>query len=162
MPTIPSTWGILDPCVPGWVPGRTLIDALLALVREIRPIYVSIVGGEPLVRLRDLDSLLAQISRMGVTVRLVSRAVRPILPGWKQILGLRVAVSIDGLQPDHDARRAPATYERILKNIEGQSVNVRCTVTRQMVRHAGSFEQFVEFWSCRPEVRQTWFSLFTP
>ena len=29
-------------------------------------------------------------------------------------------------------------------------------------RHTGSSEQFVEFWSSRHEVRQTWFSLFTP
>ena len=30
---------------------------------------------------------------------------------------LSVVVSIDGLQPEHDERRKPATYERILKNI---------------------------------------------
>jgi hypothetical protein len=30
---------------------------------------------------------------------------------------LQVCVSIDGLQPEHDARRAPATYDRILKHI---------------------------------------------
>ncbi len=142
--------------------GQALIDGVLALVREHRPIYVSIVGGEPLVRLRELDSLLPQLSRMGVTVQLVTSAVRPIPPEWKQIRGLWVVVSIDGLQPDHDRRRAPATYERILKNIEGQSISVHCTVTRQMARRAGSFEQFVSFWSGRPEVREIWFSLFTP
>src|SRR5262245_32674414 len=30
--------------------GRELIDRVLALVRDTRPVYVSIVGGEPLVR----------------------------------------------------------------------------------------------------------------
>ena len=142
--------------------GQALIDGVLTLVRELRPVYVSLVGGEPLVRLRELDSLLPQLSRMGVTVQLVTSAVRPIPAEWKRIRGLWVVVSIDGLQPDHDRRRAPATYERILKNIEGQSITVHCTVTRQMTQRAGSFEQFVAFWSSRPEVWQIWFSLFTP
>ena len=33
---------------------------------------------------------------------------------------LSVVVSIDGLQAEHDVRRAPATYDRILKHIVGQ------------------------------------------
>lgn len=142
--------------------GQALIDGVLDLVRELRPVYVSIVGGEPLVRFRELNTLLPQLSRMGVTVQLVTSAVRPIPVEWSRIPGLWVVVSIDGLQPDHDRRRAPATYERIMKNIEGQSVTVHCTVTGQMARRAGSFEQFVAFWSGRPEVWRIWFSLFTP
>jgi MoaA/NifB/PqqE/SkfB family radical SAM enzyme len=142
--------------------GQALVDGVLALVREHRPIYVSIVGGEPLVRARELDILLPQLSRMGVTVQLVTSAVRAIPPAWKRIPALWVVVSIDGLQPDHDRRRAPATYERILKNIEGHSIAVHCTLTRQMACRARAFEQFIEFWSHRPEVRQIWFSLYTP
>ena len=42
-------------------------------------------------------------------------------------------MSIDGLQPEHDVRRKPATYERILKNIVGQHVCVHCTITAQMM-----------------------------
>ncbi len=142
--------------------GQALIDGVLNLVRTHRPIYVSIVGGEPLVRFHELDALLPRLSAMGVTVQLVTSAVRPIPHAWRQIRGLWVVVSVDGLQPDHDLRRAPATYERILKNIEGHSLTVHCTVTHQMARDPGSFEQFLVFWSSRPEVRQIWFSLFTP
>jgi MoaA/NifB/PqqE/SkfB family radical SAM enzyme len=142
--------------------GQALIDGVLDLVRRYRPIYVSIVGGEPLVRFRELETLLPRLSEMDITVQLVTSAVRPIPPSWPGIRGLWVVVSIDGLQPDHDRRRAPATYERILKNIEGQAITVHCTVTRQMACRAGSFPQFLEFWSGRPEVRQIWFSLFTP
>lgn len=142
--------------------GQALIDGVLALVRRHRPIYVSIVGGEPLVRVRELDVLLPRLSRMGVTVQLVTSAVRAIPRGWKGIRGLWVVVSVDGLQPDHDRRRAPATYERILKSIDGHLITVHCTVTRQMARRAEAFEQFLAFWSDRPEVRQVWFSLFTP
>jgi organic radical activating enzyme len=142
--------------------GQALIDGVLGLARKLKPVYVSIVGGEPLVRFRELDTLLPRLSRMGITVQLVTSAVRPIPARWGRIEGLFIVVSIDGLQPDHDLRRAPATYERILKNIQGHSLTVHCTVTRQMAVREGSFEKFLSFWSARPEISQIWFSLFTP
>jgi sulfatase maturation enzyme AslB (radical SAM superfamily) len=146
--------------------GQQLIDGVLALVRRRRPLHLSIVGGEPLVRFRELDVLLPQLDKMGVEVQLVTSAVRPIPPEWAKIEALHVVVSIDGLQPDHDVRRAPATYERILRNIEGHSIIVHCTITNQMVSKnadgARYFEEFLSFWSARPEVRKIWFSIFTP
>jgi sulfatase maturation enzyme AslB (radical SAM superfamily) len=146
--------------------GQQLIDGMLALVRRRRPIHLSIVGGEPLIRFRELDVLLPQLEKMGVEVQLVTSAVRPIPPEWAKIGALRVVVSIDGLQPEHDVRRAPATYERILRNIEGHSIIVHCTITHQMVAQnaqgARYFEKFLSFWSARPEVRKIWFSIFTP
>jgi MoaA/NifB/PqqE/SkfB family radical SAM enzyme len=146
--------------------GQQLIDGVLALVRRRRPLHLSIVGGEPLVRFRELDVLLPQLDKMGVEVQLVTSAVRPIPPEWAKIEALHLVVSIDGLQPDHDVRRAPATYERILRNIEGHSIIVHCTITNQMVSKnadgARYFEEFLSFWSARPEVRKIWFSIFTP
>jgi sulfatase maturation enzyme AslB (radical SAM superfamily) len=146
--------------------GQQLVDGLLALVRRRRPLHLSIVGGEPLVRFRELDVLLPQLDKMGVEVQLVTSAVRPIPPEWAKIEALHLVVSIDGLQPDHDVRRAPATYERILRNIEGHSITVHCTITHQMASKdaAGAryFEEFLAFWSARPEVRKIWFSIFTP
>ena len=50
---------------------------------------------------------------------------------------ITVVVSIDGLQPEHDVRRAPATYQRILKNIAGQKVTIHCTITGQMLKRPG-------------------------
>src|ERR1700676_5022644 len=38
--------------------GQELVDAVLALVDRHRPLHLSIVGGEPLVRYRELDVLL--------------------------------------------------------------------------------------------------------
>jgi MoaA/NifB/PqqE/SkfB family radical SAM enzyme len=146
--------------------GQQLIDGVLALVRRHRPLHLSIVGGEPLVRFRELDVLLPRLDKMGVEVQLVTSAVRPIPPEWAKIEALHLAVSIDGLQPDHDVRRAPATYERILRNIEGHSIIVHCTITNQMASKnaegARYFEEFLSFWSARPEVRKIWFSIFTP
>ena len=56
---------------------------------------------------------------------------------------LQIVVSIDGLQPEHDVRRTPATYDRILKHIAGQQITVHCTVTRQQVQRDGYLEEFL-------------------
>jgi sulfatase maturation enzyme AslB (radical SAM superfamily) len=142
--------------------GQELIERVLDLVQQHRPLHISIVGGEPLVRFRELDLLLPQLSEMGISIQLVTSAVREIPSGWSQIRNLSVVVSIDGLQPEHDARRKPATYEKILKNIHGQSITVHCTVTSQMTRRENYFDEFLSFWSARAEVKRVWFSLFTP
>ena len=138
------------------------MDGIIALARRYRPLHISIVGGEPLVRFRELDILLPRLSKMGIAVQLVTSAVRQIPASWSQIKDLFLVVSIDGLQPEHDIRRAPATYERILKSIAGHRITVHCTVTGQMVGRPKYFEEFLSFWSNRPEVKQVWFSLFTP
>ena len=142
--------------------GLELIEGVLRVVREHRPLHLSIVGGEPLVRFRELNTLLPRLSEMGVEVQLVTSAVRPIPPAWAALKNLHLVVSVDGLQPDHDERRKPATYERILQNIERHRVTVHCTITRQQTRRPGYFEEFLEFWSARAEVKKVWFSLFTP
>ena len=142
--------------------GEALVQGVLGLVRRYRPLHVSIVGGEPLVRYRELDVLLPRLSRMGVEVQLVTSAVRPVPSGWKAIPNLHLVVSVDGLQPEHDVRRAPATYDRILKHISGHDFVVHCTVTRPMAGRAGYLSDFAAFWSARAEIRKIWFSLYTP
>jgi MoaA/NifB/PqqE/SkfB family radical SAM enzyme len=142
--------------------GQELIDKILELADQYRPLHLSIVGGEPLVRFRELDVLLPILSKRGIAVQIVTSAVREIPGSWNKIENLYLSVSIDGLQPEHDARRKPATYKRILQNIAGQRITVHCTVTAQMVRRQGYFEEFLSFWSERPEVKKVWFSLFTP
>lgn len=146
----------------GDLSGDALVTGVLSLIRRLRPLHLSIVGGEPLVRYRELDLLLPKILRMGVEVQLVTSAVRRIPLHWRDLSDLHIVVSVDGLPPEHDRRRAPATYERILQNIAGHSVIVHCTITRQHCQKPGYFREFAEFWSSREEVRKIWFSLFTP
>jgi sulfatase maturation enzyme AslB (radical SAM superfamily) len=134
---------------------------VLQLVRDRRPIHLSIVGGEPLVRFRELEVLLPQLTSMGVHTQVVTSAVRPIPLAWADMPKLQVVVSIDGLQPEHDARRAPATYDRILKHIAGQHVTVHCTLTRQQAR-PGYVTEFTRLWAANPDVKRIWFSLYTP
>jgi hypothetical protein len=75
---------------------------------------------------------------------------------------LRVAISVDGLPEHHDIRRKPATYERILKNIEDREVNVHWVITRPMLEREGYLEEYVDFWSGRSEVNRIWVSVYTP
>jgi MoaA/NifB/PqqE/SkfB family radical SAM enzyme len=142
--------------------GQELIDGVLALVDRQRPLHVSIVGGEPLVRYRELTTLLPLLSTRGIHVQLVTSAVREIPAEWRDIPRLSIVVSIDGLQPEHDLRRTPATYDRILKHIEHHAITVHCTVTRQQVNRQGYIEEFLQFWSPRPTVSKIWLSLYTP
>jgi MoaA/NifB/PqqE/SkfB family radical SAM enzyme len=142
--------------------GNELVTATLAVVRRLRPVHISIVGGEPLVRYRELCELLPILDRMGVEVQLVTSAVRPIPEEWNSIASLHLVVSIDGLAPEHDRRRTPATYDRILKHISRQRIVVHCTVTRQMLQRPEYLAEFCRFWSDRPEVRKIWFSIYTP
>jgi len=102
------------------------------------------------------------LSKRGIHTQLVTSAVREIPKHWRGIFRLSIVVSIDGLQPEHDARRTPATYERILKHIQGHTITVHCTITRQQVHRPGYIDEFLRIWSARPEVEKIWISLYTP
>ncbi|MGH9793258.1 MAG: radical SAM protein, partial [Candidatus Acidiferrales bacterium] len=142
--------------------GDALVERVLALVERERPLHLSIVGGDPLVRFRELELLLPELSRRGIYTQVVTSAFRPIPREWAALPRLGIVVSIDGLQPEHDERRKPATYERILKNIVGHHIVVHCTITGQLMKRAGYREEFLAFWSGVEEVRKIWISLFTP
>jgi len=142
--------------------GQALIDGVLNVVDGLKPLHLSIVGGDPLVRYRELESLVPQLLARGIHVQIVTSAFRKMSPDWAHLPNLNIVVSIDGLQPEHDKRRAPATYERILKNIDGQKVTIHSTITAQMMKRPGYLEEFLKFWTPRPEIKKVWFSLFTP
>jgi MoaA/NifB/PqqE/SkfB family radical SAM enzyme len=125
-------------------------------------LHLSIVGGDPLVRYRELELLIPPLLARGIHVQIVTSAFRTMGPTWASLARLHVVVSIDGLQPEHDLRRAPATYDRILKNIVEQKITIHCTVTGQMMKRPGYLAEFLQFWTPRPEIKKVWFSLFTP
>jgi sulfatase maturation enzyme AslB (radical SAM superfamily) len=142
--------------------GQALIDGVIEVVDRLKPLHLSIVGGDPLVRYRELELLVPQLLSRGIHVQIVTSAFRPMNLEWANLPRLHIVVSIDGLQPEHDLRRAPATYARILKNIAGQRITIHCTVTGQMMKRPGYLGAFLEFWAPRPETKKVWFSLFTP
>src|ERR1041384_7217715 len=78
--------------------GQELIDGVIALVDRQRPLHVSIVGGEPLVRYRALMTIIPALLARGIHVQLVTSAVREIPAEWRGLRHLGIVVSIDGLQ----------------------------------------------------------------
>jgi MoaA/NifB/PqqE/SkfB family radical SAM enzyme len=142
--------------------GQELIDGVVEIVDRLKPLHLSIVGGDPLVRHRELEVLVPLLLARGIHVQIVTSAFRPIPLEWAALPRLNVVVSIDGLQAEHDERRAPATYERILKNIAGRKITIHCTITSQMMGRVGYLEEFLGFWTPRAEIAKVWFSLFTP
>ena len=61
--------------------GDDLVASTLRLVDEYRPLHLSIVGGDPLVRYREMEQLLPQLSERGIMVQLVTSAFRTIPAG---------------------------------------------------------------------------------
>jgi MoaA/NifB/PqqE/SkfB family radical SAM enzyme len=142
--------------------GDELVNRILALLDKHKPLHVSLVGGDPLVRYRELEELIPQIEARGIHTQIVTSAFRVIPGEWRKYKRLNIVVSIDGLQPEHDERRAPATYDRILKNIMATKVTIHSTITSRIASRPGYLEEFLRFWSANPAIDKIWFSLFTP
>lgn len=142
--------------------GQHLVDGVLEVVDRLKPLHLSLVGGDPLVRYRELEQLVPLLLARRIHVQLVTSAFRTFPEQWSREPHMNVVVSIDGLQPEHDRRRAPATYERILTNISGRQITIHSTITGQMMKRSGYLKEFLSFWTPRSEVKKVWFSLFTP
>lgn len=142
--------------------GDALVKGVLNAVRKHQPMHVSLVGGEPLVRHRELSAILPALSAMNIFTLVVTSGVIEVPPAWIDLPRVRVTISVDGLPEHHDIRRKPATYERILKNIAGRKVNIHWVITRPMLQRPGYLKEYVAFWSARPEVDRIWVSLYTP
>jgi MoaA/NifB/PqqE/SkfB family radical SAM enzyme len=142
--------------------GDDLVRGVLGLVDRHKPLQVTLVGGEPMVRHRELSRILPELSSRGIYTMVVTSAIIPIPIEWMELPRFIVAVSIDGLPEHHDIRRRPATYERILSNLAGRRVNIHWTITAPMLERPGYMEEYVRFWSEREEVRSIWVSIYSP
>ncbi len=142
--------------------GDELVRRILAMVDEHAPLQVSLVGGEPLMRHRELTKLLPQLSDRGIYTLIVTSGVIPIPHEWVGLARVTVAVSVDGNPEHHDVRRKPATYERILRNIAERRVNIHWTVVRNNIEQPGYMDRYLAFWNAKPEVHRIWVSIYTP
>ena len=142
--------------------GDALVGGIVDLVRRHKPLDVSLVGGEPLIRVKELSRLLPLLAEKGITAMVVTSGVIAIPKEWMNIPGVRVAVSVDGLPEHHDVRRKPATYERILRNIEGCRVDLSWVITQVMMERRGYLDEYLEFWSARSEVNRIGMNIYTP
>src|SRR3954453_11795116 len=84
--------------------GQALVDGVLEVVDRLKPLHLSIVGGDPLVRYRELEAMVPLLLSRGVHVQVVTSAFRPLSKEWPTLEHMNVVVSIDGLQPEHDVR----------------------------------------------------------
>lgn len=142
--------------------GDDLVEGILGLVDRYQPLHVSLVGGEPLMRHRELSRVLPILSQRKIFTMVVTSGVIPIPQEWTSLPHVVIAVSVDGLPKHHDVRRTPATYERILRNIEGCKVNIHWTIVRSHAEEPGYLEEYVAFWNERPEVHRIWCSVYSP
>jgi len=62
--------------------GDELVSRFMAMIDRHKPLHISIVGGEPLVRYRELGQILPQLSARGIHTQVVTSAVRPIPAEW--------------------------------------------------------------------------------
>jgi sulfatase maturation enzyme AslB (radical SAM superfamily) len=142
--------------------GDQLVDGVVGLVRKHKPLHVTLVGGEPMVRHRELSRILPQLSQMGIYTLVVTSGIIPIPMEWMSMPGFAVAVSIDGLPEHHDIRRKPATYERILGNLQGRTVNVHWTIVQSNMERPNYREEYVRFWNSRTEIDRILVSTYSP
>lgn len=142
--------------------GDDLVGGILRLVECHGPLHVSLIGGEPMIRHRELSRVLPVLSRRGIVSMVVTSGVLPIPREWMELPRVIVAVSVDGLATDHDLRRAPATYERILDHIANRKVSIHWTVLRSHIEEPGYMDAYLAFWSARPEVERILLSLYSP
>jgi MoaA/NifB/PqqE/SkfB family radical SAM enzyme len=142
--------------------GDDLVAGVLGLADRHKPLQITLVGGEPMVRHRELGRILPELSARGIYSMVVTSGIIPIPLEWMELPRFVAAVSIDGLPEHHDVRRNPATYERILQNLDGRRVNVHWTITAQMLEREGYLEEYVRFWNGREEVRKIWVSIYSP
>ena len=79
--------------------GQALIDGVLDLADRMRPLHLSIVGGDPLVRHRELESLVPQLLARGIHVQVVTSAFRPLPAGWADLPHFNVVFPLTGSNP---------------------------------------------------------------
>lgn len=142
--------------------GDALVSGVLSLVDRHKPLHVTLVGGEPMVRHRELSRILPELASRGIYSMVVTSGIIPIPLEWIRLRRFIAAISIDGLPEHHNVRRNPATYDRILSNLAGRRVNVHWTITAQMLARPSYLEEYVRFWSGREEVLTIWVSIYSP
>jgi MoaA/NifB/PqqE/SkfB family radical SAM enzyme len=142
--------------------GDDLVRGVIGLVDRHKPLQVTLVGGEPMVRHRELSQILPELSSRGIFTMVVTSGIIPVPTEWLSLPRFTLAVSIDGLPEHHNVRRHPATYEKILSNIAGRLVNIHWTITAPMLEREGYMQEYVRFWNERSEVRNIWVSLYSP
>src|ERR1051325_11209105 len=67
--------------------GQELVDGVLAIVDRYKPLHLSLVGGDPLVRYRELEITVPLLVERGIHVQIVTSAFRTFEASWSSLPG---------------------------------------------------------------------------
>src|SRR3974390_393377 len=70
--------------------GDELVAGVLAVVDEYKPLHVSLVGGDPMVRYSELETMIEELDRRGIHTQIVTSAFRVIPGEWTRRKSLNV------------------------------------------------------------------------
>jgi len=73
--------------------GEALVEGVLDWLKKHRPLHVSLVGGEPMIRHRELSKILPALSQQNIFTMVVTSGIIPIPEEWMGLRRNRVAVS---------------------------------------------------------------------
>jgi len=129
-----------------------LIPKLRALQKRHAIKFVSLVGGEPLLRPAVVEAA-AEIFPMAV---MFTNGTLPIPD-----LPIAIGVSLDGPREINDEIRGSGGFDRVVKNLQAapRPVFIQSVVTR---RNAGLLEDFARELTSLPNVSGVIFSLYVP
>ena len=141
--------------------GDELVTRVLAILDDLRPLHLSLVGGSAgtLSRTREINTsdrssrhpypdCHQRFPRDSRRMEQVQKAERSGFHRWTSAGARRTSKACD--------LRAHSKEHR------GSPVTIHSTITAQSASRPGYLEQFLTFWSSNPAIRKIWFSLFTP
>ena len=141
--------------------GDDLVRRLLAIVDREQPIHLSVVGGDPWCATANWRCFCPSSSSRGIHVQLVTSAFRPLPKAWTRFPSSAwSSPSTASSRSMMSAASLPPTNAFLSRLVT--AVTIHCTVTGQIAGRPGYLEEFLRFWSARPEVKRIWVSLFTP
>src|SRR3954452_344727 len=76
--------------------GQHLVDGVLEVVDRLKPLHLSLVGGDPLVRYREVEQLVPLLLERGIHAQIVPSASRTCPEQCIKEPHVNVVVSIDG------------------------------------------------------------------
>ena len=145
--------------------GDELVNGILHLVDRHDPIQVSLVGGEPLIRHRELSKVLPNLSRRGTYAMVVTSAVIPIPAEWTTLP--RVTIAVSGRWVTSQIMATFAGRQPLMSGFCGTFTERKSISTAPLCGRARNAERISRRISrllerARPEVHRIWFSVYTP
>ena len=141
--------------------GDELVRGVLGLVDRHKPLQVTLVGGEPMVRHRELSRILPELSERGIYSMVVTSGIIAIPRS-----GCSCPVHAGCLcgRTARASRCAPVSghLRTHTSHIEGRRVNIHWTITAPMLARDVYLEEYVRFWSAAARGAHIWVSLYSP